>query len=78
MPRRRAQLVCQHLGNVSGRVLEDYPSIFREFVKGRHGIYALYRRGRLYYVGLATNLRQRLNQHLRDLTCPPRRYHALC
>jgi hypothetical protein len=78
MPRRRAQLVCQHLGNVSGRVLEDCPSIFREFVKGRHGICALYRRGRLYYVGLATNLRQRLNQHLRDLTCPPRRYHALC
>ena len=66
MPPRRAQLVCQHLENVSGRLLEDYPSIFRDFVRGRHGVYALYRRGRLYYVGLATNLRQRLNQHLRD------------
>lgn len=35
-------------------------------MRGRHGIYALYRRNRLYYVGLATNLRARINQHLRD------------
>lgn len=66
MPRRRAQLVCQHLENVSRDLLQRYPDLFRELVKGRHGVYALYRGGRLYYVGLATNLRQRLNQHLRD------------
>jgi hypothetical protein len=29
-------------------------------------IYALFRRGKLYYVGLARNLRGRLKQHLRD------------
>ena len=66
MPRRRAQLVCQHLENISRRLLETYPDIFRAFVRGRHGIYALYRKDRLYYVGLATNLRQRLKQHLKD------------
>ena len=66
MPERSAQLVCQHLENVSRDVLAHYSEIIREFVRDRHGIYALYRKNRLYYVGLATNLRARLNQHLRD------------
>ena len=66
MAERRAQLVCQHLENVSRDVLQHYSEIIRAFVRGRHGIYALYRKNRLYYVGLATNLRARLNQHLRD------------
>jgi len=66
MPERSAQLVCQHLENVSRDVLQHYSEIIRAFVRGRHGIYALYRKNRLYYVGLATNLRARLNQHLRD------------
>lgn len=35
-------------------------------IKGHHGVYALYRRETLYYVGLATDLRRRLNQHLSD------------
>ncbi|MBP7830991.1 MAG: hypothetical protein KA248_13850 [Kiritimatiellae bacterium] len=29
-------------------------------------MYALYRKGKLYYVGLATNLRNRLKHHLKD------------
>ncbi len=66
MPRRRAQLVCQHLENVSRDLLRDYPDLFRDLVKGRHGVYALYRKDRLCYVGLATNLRRRLKQHLKD------------
>ena len=66
MPERSAQLVCQHLENVSREVLQHYSEIIRTFVRGRHGVYALYRKGRLHYVGLATNLRARINQHLRD------------
>jgi len=66
MPERNAQLVCQHLENVSRDALQHYSEIIRTFVRGRHGIYALYRKNRLYYVGLATNLRARINQHLRD------------
>jgi len=32
----------------------------------KHGVYALYKGDRLYYVGLATNLRRRIKQHLND------------
>lgn len=66
MARRRGQLVCQHLENVSRELLAKYPDVVRGLAKGSHGIYALYRRDRLYYIGLATNLRQRLKQHLRN------------
>jgi predicted GIY-YIG superfamily endonuclease len=38
----------------------------RQYLRGRNGVYALYKRDKLYYVGLATNLRSRLKQHLRD------------
>ncbi len=63
---KRTQIVCQHLENVSSDVLEEFQDIIREYIRGRHGVYALYRRGKLYYVGLAGNLRARLKQHLRD------------
>jgi hypothetical protein len=59
-------LVSQHLENVSRDLLRDYPDIIRSFARSGNGIYALYRGDRLYYVGLATNLRQRLARHLRD------------
>jgi len=38
----------------------------REIMKGNAGIYALYRKNRLYYVGLTRNLFGRINWHLRD------------
>ncbi|MFC1735383.1 DUF2924 domain-containing protein [Candidatus Hydrogenedentota bacterium] len=63
---RKSQLVCQHLENISREALEKHQDIVKEYVRGRQGIYALYRRGKLYYVGLATNLKSRLQQHLRD------------
>ena len=60
------QLVCQHLENISGDVLEDYQDIIRDYVSRRHGVYALYDDENLYYVGLASNLSSRLKTHLRD------------
>jgi len=63
---KTTQIVCQHLENISRAALEEYQDLIREYIRGRHGIYALYRRGKLYYVGLASNLRVRLKQHLRD------------
>lgn len=63
---KRKPLVCQHLEGISGTALERYQAIIRDYVRGRHGIYALYRREKLYYVGLASNLRGRLNTHLKD------------
>lgn len=64
--KKQAQLVCQHLENISREALERDPEIIYQYVRGRQGVYALYRRGKLYYVGLATNLRNRLNHHLKD------------
>jgi hypothetical protein len=66
MKSNKGQLVCQHLENISREALEKYKEIIKEFVRGRHGIYALFRRGKLNYVGLASNLRNRLKIHLRD------------
>jgi hypothetical protein len=66
MRTRKTQLVCQHIENISRTALEKHQEIIRQYVRGRHGVYALYRRGKLYYVGLATNLRNRLRHHLKD------------
>jgi hypothetical protein len=54
------------LENISRHALEEYQDIIREYVRHRQGVYALYRRGKLYYVGLASNLRSRLAHHLKD------------
>ncbi len=66
MARRQIPLVTQHLESISRTALENYEEIIRQFVRRRHGIYALYRGNKLYYVGLASNLRSRLARHLRD------------
>jgi len=62
----KGQLVTQYLESVSRELLEEDQKLVRGYVRNRHGIYVLYRRGKLYYVGLATNLRNRLQAHLRD------------
>ncbi len=63
---KRTPLVCQQLENISREALGRYQNIIRQYVRRRHGVYALYRRGKLQYVGLANNLRSRLSTHLRD------------
>jgi hypothetical protein len=63
---KRTPLVCQQLENISRQALEKYQDIIRRHVRRRQGVYALYRRGKLQYVGLASNLRSRLGHHLRD------------
>jgi hypothetical protein len=63
---KRTPLVCQQLENISRQALERYQDIIRRHVRRRQGVYALYRRGKLHYVGLASNLRSRLGHHLRD------------
>lgn len=65
MPKRQP-LVCQHLENISRDVLEQNERIVRQYVRHRQGVYALYRRSKIYYVGLASNLRSRLAHHLKD------------
>ena len=59
-------LVSQYLETISGTALDKYQRIIRVYVRHRYGVYALYRRDKLYYVGLARNLRNRLKHHLKD------------
>jgi hypothetical protein len=59
-------LVIRHLEDASRDTLAKYQDIIRGYIRGKHGIYALYKKDRLYYVGLASSLGGRLKQHLRD------------
>lgn len=63
---KHQHLVLEHLEKVSSKMLVEHQSLIRDYVRGRNGIYALYRGQNLYYVGLATDLRGRLKAHLRD------------
>ena len=62
----RKQLVLEHLEDISWRGMEHYPETLKGLIRGRAGIYVLYRKDKLYYVGLARNLMGRLKSHLRD------------
>ena len=62
----RHHLVTCQLENISWVVFEQYRDVIKDIIKGKAGIYALYNRDKLYYVGLASNLMARLNQHLKD------------
>jgi len=63
---RASGLLIQYLEGVSWRVMEAYPELVRRLIRGRSGVYALYRKEKLYYVGLASNLMGRIKGHLRD------------
>jgi hypothetical protein len=63
---KKAQLVTQYLERINAKVWEDYQKIIGGVARGRPGIYALFRKDKLYYVGLATNLKNRLKTHLKD------------
>lgn len=65
MPPKK-QLVLAHLERVSWEVMDRYPKVLQSQIRGRSGVYALYKKDRLYYAGLASNLSARLKQHLRD------------
>jgi len=67
----KKHLLVQHLEDVSWQVLEVYPQLARDMIRRRAGIYALYRKRKLYYVGLASSLMGRLKTHLKD------RHHGL-
>lgn len=64
--KRQKRLVIGHLEKVSGEVFDQYPSVIRDLIKGKSGVYALYRNDSLYYVGLAKNLMGRLKAHTKD------------
>lgn len=59
-------LVSHYLEYLHADLLELHQTVLEDFVKGQNGVYALYHGEKLYYVGLATNLRNRLKTHLKD------------
>ncbi len=66
MARKENHLVLAHLENIHAEVFEQFQSVITAIVDRQNGVYALYSGDRLYYVGLARNLKARLRAHLRD------------
>lgn len=64
-PKQNA-IVREYLERVSWQVLDQYRPIVRDLIRGHSGVYALYRKEQLYYVGLARNLMGRVAHHLKD------------
>lgn len=63
---RNKELVLGYLEKVNSKVFSDFPKEITSLADNKHGVYALYKRDRLYYVGLATNLKNRVKHHLKD------------
>jgi hypothetical protein len=59
-------LIAGYLERISSKVFDEYHDEIASLVAKQHGVYALYKRDRLYYVGLAKDLRNRVKYHLKD------------
>jgi hypothetical protein len=59
-------LISGYLERISSKVFDDYHEEITSLIGNQRGVYALYKKNHLYYVGLAKNLRTRVKQHLRD------------
>jgi len=64
--RKSRPIVAGHLEKISSRIFDRYRKQITDMIRGNYGVYALYRREKLHYIGLATDFRRRINQHLRD------------
>ena len=64
--RETRPLVGGYLERISVTAFEKYHREITDLVVSQHGVYALYKDARLYYVGLAVDLRRRVKQHLKD------------
>jgi len=59
-------IVIGHLERMGRGVFSRFQKQITECVKGSFGVYALYRKNKLYYIGLASNLKSRIRGHLKD------------
>lgn len=59
-------IVESYLERIGQKVFKDFSSVITALIKGNQGIYALYKRDKLYYIGLASNLKNRIKHHLND------------
>lgn len=66
MKKKPTGLVSAYIENLRREALEQHLREVKNHAKDKHGIYALYRGTKIYYVGLARSLSQRLKHHLKD------------
>lgn len=59
-------IVEAYLERIGQKVFKDFSSVITGLIRGNQGIYALYKRDKLYYIGLASNLKIRIKHHLND------------
>ncbi len=65
--RKKEPLIQAHVKDLSVTIIEKHIQTFREVVgPGKSGIYVLRKDRDVYYVGLASSLRARLAQHMKD------------
>ena len=59
-------IVAGYLEKVNAKIFDKYQKEITEMIKGHQGLYALYQKNKLYYLGLASNLKNRIKHHLKD------------
>ncbi|GAF95815.1 unnamed protein product [marine sediment metagenome] len=57
-------IVAGYVEKVSAQIFDRYQKEITDMIRGYQGLYALYRKDKLYYVGLASNLKSRIKHHL--------------
>ena len=51
--RKTRAIVQGHLERINSQVFDNYKDQITDLIGKNHGVYALYRRSKLYYIGLA-------------------------
>lgn len=64
--RLKKGLITHSLENVSKDIFSKYSGLITQLIEKSSGVYALYDEQELYYVGRATQLKNRVKQHLYD------------
>jgi hypothetical protein len=59
-------IIFGYLERIASEAFDNHHKDITELVGKQHGVYALYKKNHLYYVGLARDLNTRVAQHLKD------------
>lgn len=61
-----AKLFTEKLEKIHKDIFKDHHNALLKLVGKSHGVYALYSKNKLYYVGKASDLKKRIGEHLND------------
>lgn len=64
--RKHSSLVVNHLEKIGSAIFERYHKEIMKRLQGQYGVYALYKNDKLYYIGKASNFKNRITVHLND------------